>query len=657
MGKILVAIAVLSLAVVIPILVDRPLPRADFTFINRGDVTSLDLQKLSWMQDLRVARSLFEGLVQNDVFTPGYDTVPAVAQHWDISEDGLTYTFHLREGVRWSNGSPVTAEDFVYSWRRAILPDTAADYAGLFMLIDGAQAFFDWRSQALDEYAQRGEGTSAAAQALWQKTERIFAGEEGQAELGAGWAGVAVRAPDSRTLVVTLTERTPYFLDLCAFPIFYPVYPPLVRQYESVSASSGRVMTQPGWTKPPRLISNGPFKLTAWRFKREMRLEQNEHYWDLGRLAIRSIHIPTVDDPNAAVLAFETGGVDWVSDVTPIYKADILAKKFEYYDEHREAYEALKATGLDQYEIDRRLPPDPRKNIHAVPAFGTFWWNFNCLERLPDGRPNPFRDARVRRAFAMVVDKESIVREVKRCGEPVANVLIPRGSIGGYESPVGLACVSDFKDPAQRRAWVAEARALLAEAGYPDPARFPTVELLFNKDAGHDQVAQVIARNWQEHLGVPVSLSQKEVKVFKDDLKNANYMTSRAGWYGDYGDPTTFLDLSRTGDGNNDRKYSNAEYDALLDAAKIERDPERRMALLSDAERMIMERDLPMIPIYHYVNMYLFDPHRVSGLNPHPRSEQNLYLIDILGDGIGPDVSRVVRERPADEPTEEGGPS
>lgn len=643
MGKIFIAVALLALAVVIPIIADRPAPRADFTFINRGDVTSLDLQKLSWMQDLRVARVLFEGLVQNDVFTQGYDTTPAVAHSWELSPDGLTYTFRLREEARWSNGAPVTAHDFVYSWRRAILPDTAADYAGLFMLIDGAQAFFDWRTAALDAYAGQRGHTQADADALWAVTERVFRGEEKPESLGPDWAGVAIRALDDLTLEVRLAQVTPYFLDLCAFPIFYPVYPPLVRQYEQPDPDSGRLLAQPGWTKPPHLVSNGPFKLASWRFKREMRLEANEHYWRPETLAVRSISIPTVDDPNAAVLAFETGGVDWVSDVTPVYKGDILAKKLEFYAEHRDLYESLKAQGLDQFEIDRRLPDDPRKNIHAIPAFGTFWWNFNCLPKLPDGRPNPLHDARVRRAFSMVIDKESIVREVKRCGEPVANTIIPRDSIGGYESPRGLACISDFTDPAERRAWIQQARDLLAEAGYPDPSKLPTIELLFNKDAGHDQVAQVIARNWQEHLGVPVLLAQKEIKVFKDDLKNANYMTSRAGWYGDYGDPTTFLDLSRTGDGNNDRKYSNAEFDGLLDAAKLERDPARRMALLTEAERIIMERDLPMVPIYHYVNMYLFDPDIVSGLNPHPRSEQIVSLIDMLGDGRGPDTPRVMR--------------
>ncbi|MEN0020202.1 MAG: hypothetical protein AAF747_04885, partial [Planctomycetota bacterium] len=154
---------------------------------------------------------------------------------------------------------------------------------------------------------------------------------------------------------------------------------------------------------------------------------------------------------------------------------------------------------------------------------------------------------------------------------------------------------------------------------------------------------QSVAKDWERWLGVRTNLEQKEVKVFRDDLKNANYMTSRAGWYGDYGDPTTFLDLSRTGNGNNDRKFSSPEYDALLDRAADETDAAKRLAILQEAERMIMEVELPKVPIFHYGHMYMFDPNRLSGINPHPRTNQNLHLVDVLGDGIGDEEPMRVR--------------
>ncbi len=621
MLRLLVPFVLLAALVGATILTDPPPKPADLTFINgTGEINTLDPQRMSWQLDLRAARLYFEGLTANDVFTWGYDIIPAVAESWDVTDDGRGYTFHLRDDAKWSNGAPVTAHDFVYSWRRALLPDIASDYIAFFRLIEGGGEFYDWRQEALDEYEQRppSQRTAQAAETLWRDTLEHFD------------ATVALEAVDDRTLRMRLTEPTPYWLDICAFAVFYPVYEPLVSQYERPNPDSARLDLKSGWTKPGRLVCNGPFVVTRWRFKRSMRAEKNPHYWNRDSLAIDSIEMPVIEEPNAMVLAFETGAVDWATDVTVGYRADIIQKKKNFYEENRAAYEALKAQGLDQFEIDRRLPDDPRKNIHVIPAFATYWYNFNCLPKLHDGRDNPFHDPRVRRAFAMSVDKQTLVDQVKRTGEPVAGSLIPPNSIGGYTPPEGLGY-----DPAA-------ARELLAEAGWPDPARFPTVEIMFNKDAGHDLIAQAVAKDWQRNLGVSVSLDQKELKVYRNDLKNANYMVTRAGWYADYGDPTTFLEVNRTGDGNNDRKYSNPVYDDLLDQARVETDPARRMAILSEAERIIMEEDLPMVPFYHYVTVYMFDPDKLGGINPHPRATQNVFLLDVLGDGKGPDVARTM---------------
>lgn len=627
-------------ALVLSVISEKPLPRADLVINNGNDVSTLDLQRMSWSMDLRIGRVLFEGLVVNDGFTWGFDIKPAVAESWEVSDDARTYTFHLRENAKWSNGAPVTAEDFVFSWRRALLPDLAADYVALFQLIDGSVEFYDWRTEALADFAKQWTAQSdqaaraEAARALWAQTEARFD------EM------VGVHALDERTLEVKLIRPVPYFLDLCAFTTFYPVYPPLVSQYDQLDTKTGRMIAESGWTKPPELVSNGPFKLTQWRFKRDMRLEANEYWWNADSLAVGSISVASISDPNAQVLAFQTGAVQYLADVTASYRREMYAQKRAFYDEHREAYESMLVEGVDQFEIDRRLPDDPRKNAHFVPAFGTYWYNFNCKPTLPDGRKNPLVDPRVRRAFAMAIDKRAIVEEVRGFGEPVANTIIPRDSIGGYTSPKGLECISDAKNEAERQAILDKARALLAEAGYPDPGAFITVELLFNKDAGHDLVAQAIAKDWHKNLGVPTRLMQRELKVFRDDLKNTNFMTSRAGWYGDYGDPTTFLDLSRENDGNNDRKYHNDEFEGLLDEANLETDPARRMALLTRAETIIMERDLPMVPLFHYIQTYMFDASKLSGPNPHPRIKQFLFLFDRLGDGIGSDVPLTMPLRP-----------
>ncbi|MBO6739514.1 MAG: peptide ABC transporter substrate-binding protein [Phycisphaerales bacterium] len=629
MYRLLVPIVLLLALIGVSVLSDKPSPRADLVFINSSDVNTLDPQRMSWMHDLRTARLIYEGLVRNDVLSHGFDIEPAVAESWEISDDAVTYTFHLREDARWSNGEPVTAEDFRYSWRRAMLPDLVSDYAAMFMNIKGAQAFYDWRVEQLEAFGEREFASASERQSasyeLWEQTKAQF--DE----------TVAMRAPDPHTLIIELEKPIPYFMELCAFAVFMPVYEPLVSQYERPDPESGRLIRRPGWTRGGVLISNGPFQLTRWRMKRDMRLEKNPHYWDRDNIAIDSIDIPSVNDPNAGVLAYQTGAVDWIADVTAPYRGEMVAQKLEYLAEHAEQVEQLKAQGLDQFAIDRQLPPDPRAHTHAVSSFGTYFYNFNCKPYLPDGQPNPFADARVRRAFAMCIDKRAVADQVRRLGEPTARTLIPPGSIGGYTSPEGLPNIGDAKDNAEREEIIARSRRLLEEAGYPQDF---VVTLSFNKDAGHDLIAQTIAKSWQKHLGIQTRLDQKEIKIFRDELKDKQYMTARAGWFGDYGDPTTFLDINYSTDGNNDRAYNNPAYDALLDRASVELDPEKRMQLLSEAERILVEEDVPLVPIFHYATIYMFDPHRITGLSTHPRTKQNAFLIDVLGDGKGPEQPR-----------------
>lgn len=631
----LVLIALLAAAT----LADRPAPRADFAFVTRGDVTTLDPQRLSWIPDFRVARMMFDALVENDVLHADYPIIPCAAERWEVSADGLTYTFHLRPDGRWSSGDPVTAHDFRYAWRRAMLPDLASDYVGMFMLIEGAQAFFDWRVEQLERFATGQSHYSDGAE-LWQATAAAFD------------RMVALTAVDDLTLSFRLARPVPYFLELCTLSVFAPVYPPLVDEYERPDPVTGRLQREQGWTKPGRLITNGRYQLDAWRFKREMRLSPNPHHWDRGNLHLRSISVQAIDDPSAAVLAFRSGVVDWVPDLAVGYRAEILAEKRAFRLEHAEEVAAFERQGLDPFSIDRLLPADPRASLHVVPVLGTYWYNFNCSPRLADGRVNPLADARVRRALAMTIDKRAVTEQVRRLGEPVASSLVPAGALAGYTPPRGLPNVGSAESPEALEAIVAEARELLAQAGYPDPAAdFPiTVDLMFNEDAGHDLIAQVIAKNWSRHLGLPTSLTQKELKVFREDLRNHTYVTARGSWYADYPDATTFLDINRTGDGNNDRNYQSPEYDALLTAAEAEPDAAARLALLARAERLIMEIDVPMAPIFHYVDVTMFDPHRVTGLSAHPRVKDNVYLVDILGDGIGADRPRPMRRGPTTPP-------
>ncbi len=633
MWKLLVPVGVLVALLIGAVLADRPFPRAEFVYIERADINTIDPHKMSWSHDLRMAGMIHECLVRSDVFSEDLRKVGGMAESWQLSPDELTWTFKIRASAKWSNGEPVLASDFVYSWRRGMLPDAAGDYTAMFQLIKGAKGFYEWRENAQREFATASGGRSRPvdAEALWAQTQKKFD------EL------VQVKALDDRTLQIGLERPTPYFLEILAYEIMAPVYPKLVDQYQSIDPVTGMVRYDSGWTKPGIIVSNGPFQLVSWRYKREMRLERNPFYWNQGAISVDSIALPSVIDGNAAVLAFQTGAADWVSDVNMPFKGELLERREAYLDKHAPLVRSLKAEGLDRVQIDRRLPFDEALCVQPMPTFGTYFLNFNCSDRLSDGRVNPFADARVRRAFAISFDKENIARNVRRGGEPAAPTLIPPRSIPGYTGPAGP---SSAPDPGA----IATARRLMAEAGYPDGKGFISVEFLFNKEGGHDVIAQAIKRDWEQNLGVSVRLDQRDLKTFRNELKTANYMISRAGWFGDYTDPLTFLDLHRTGDGNNDRKYSSPRFDALLDQAANERDPTKRFAILSEAERLIVEEDCPIAPVFHYVQIYLFNPHKLSGITPHVRQKQQLYLIDILGDKKGREVP--LQMKPALVPSE-----
>ena len=584
--RILAPFIFLASLILISVWLDRPDPRADVVYANTSENFTLDPQRLSYQHDVRTSRSLFEGLVNVE----GEHGTPeaAVAVSWQRGEDGRTWTYRLRDDARWSNGAPVTSHEFIYAWRRAILPDLAADYTGFFLSIEGAKDFFEWRVKALAEFA-KSPGGADAADKLWKETESRFATQ------------VGLSAPDEHTLVVKLARPVAYWLDLCAFPAMFPVYPPLVESFTRINPRTAQLEQDPGWTKGGVLVSNGPYQLVQWRPKRSMRFEKNPYYWNAAHVSSQTIESIPIEDPNTAVLAFENGDIDWLTDTIVEYRGDM-------FDEAKR--------GL-------------RKNLHVLDAFGTDFFSFNCRPKLADGRTNPFANPAVRRAFTLAVDKATIVNNITRLDETVATTFIPPDSIPGYQTPAGLPF-----DPIK-------ARAELAEAGWKDRdndgvvenesgEKFPTVEIMYSAGSPrYRDMAGALSAMWSETLHIQSAPRSRDPLGYKDALKQGDFMIARGGWYGDYGDPTTWLDLCRTGDGNNDRKYSSAEFDALLDKAANELDPARRFQILQDAERIITERDLPMIPICHYVTVYMYDPARLTGLSRHPRLEQYLGRLQI----------------------------
>lgn len=529
--------------------------RADFTFINRGDIHTLDLNQMSYLQDFRVTYGIREGLYTYDpkTITP----IPAIAVRHELSADNKVWTFHLRPEAKWSNGNPVTAHDFVFSW--AWMLKEPGEYTSLFYYIKNARAF-------QDAWIESGKDPSKQPMAL--------------SELG-------FEALDDHTLRVTLSNPVPFLLDLLAFPPFYPRHEKSMEDFKEPQPN-GRFTYNSRYTRPPHVVTNGPFVLTKWEFKRRLRLERNPHYWDKANVVSDSIEMVVNEQELSQFLQYETGAIDWLASVPPEQAAE------------------LKEKGRDKIDL------------HIVPAFGTEYLTVNCAEQVPgvlDGK-NPVSDVRVRQALCMAIDKQALVERVTRMGEKPATTYVPVGTIPGYQQTrPGLPFDA------------ARARRLLAEAGFPNGEGFPAISLLFNSNSPtRRDYCQFLKSQWKAHLNIDVDLRSQESKAYSAAVRDESYILAAAGWYGDYTDPSTFTDKYRRDGGNNNSNWGPQKHEDLLDAAERELDPVRRYDILEEAEAMINE-DLPIIPLYQLVNITLYRQD-VIGMYDNPKL---LTMLKIVG--------------------------
>lgn len=239
----------------------RSRPRADLVFINGAEPESIDPAIVTDQVGMRISSALFEGLCRID---EAGKSQPGTAERWEKSEDRKTYTFHLRPNAMWSDGVPLTAHDFVYSWQRVLTPEFGADYASQFYVIKNARSFHEG---TLKDFAQ-----------------------------------IGVTALDDHTLRVELENPTPYFIDLCAFATFAPVPQRIIEQHGTA------------WIKPGVLIGNGPYTLDEWLLDDRIVLRGNERYWDAANVSMKSIEILPISEPNTAINYFLTGQADLIMD-------------------------------------------------------------------------------------------------------------------------------------------------------------------------------------------------------------------------------------------------------------------------------------------------------------------------------------------------------
>ena len=438
--------------------------------------------------------------------------IAGAAEKWETSADGLTWTFHLRKDLKWSDGSALTAKDFVYSWKRVADPKTAAPYAETVLgMVEG----FD--------KAQTGSVDS-----------------------------LAVSAPDDQTFVVKLSAPCAYFDKLAAFATLSPVNQTTIEKNGDSWA-----------TKPESYICNGPFYISEWVPSSYIVFTKNPNYRDASSIKLDSIKLLLMEDPNAAYAAYNTGEAMLIKDVPAAEIPNLRSNA----------------------------------NFHVDPDMGTYYISMNDAKE-------PFTNAKVRQALSLAIDRDYVANTLMQGVYTPAYNFIGTG-ITDWDGSAFMANANGGQSYISKdnAANVAKAKQLLSEAGYPDGKGLPTLTYSTNDAGYHKVVAQYLQQAWAE-LGVTLKVDVVEWASFTPLRRAGDYEISRNGWLYDYNDPSNMLDLLVSTNGNNDGKYNNPAYDALMEKAAAETDPQTRFGYLHQAEDLLMS-DAACIPVAYYNDFYL----------------------------------------------------
>lgn len=472
---------------------------------NGQEPQELDPHVITGVSEIKILSALFEGLVGQDPAT--LDPIPGAAETWDISPDGLSYAFHLRPDLRWSDGQVLKAEDFAFGYQRALTPEVAAPNAYLLFVLKNAGAYY------------RGE---------------------------IPFEDVGVKALDDRTLELQLSHPAPYLLSLLAHPVWFPL------KRETIVSEGEALGRSPGWTRPGKLVSNGPFKLTDWKVNGYVQVEKNPYYWDAERTRLNQIFFYPTESREAEERAFRAGQLH-LTEAMPVSKVGFYR--------------------------DRNHP-----SLQIDPYLGTYYLQLNT-------RKPALADARVRRALGLAIDRVLIVESITRGGQKPAWHFTPPGT-GGY-----TPAIAGVKNTVM-------ARELLAQAGYPEGEGFPKLSYLYNTSENNKAIAEALQQMWRKNLGINVELINQEWKVYTHTRETGQFDILRSSWIGDYLDATSFLDVWTSESGNNFTGWKSPSYDHLLAQARLSGLSDQRFEMFGEAEELLM-REQPIIPLYFYTSVYL----------------------------------------------------
>lgn len=499
---------------------------AGFTVQYGSNPETLDPALNSAIDGANTIITIFEPLL---LINENNEVVGGQAESWETSEDGLTWTFTMRDGLKWSDGTDLNAKDFEYSFKRMVDPNTAAPYAETCLgMIDGFE--------------------EAAG----------FPDADGNPTAEPNPDALNVKASDDgKTLTIVLSYPCSYFDKMAAFATMSPV------QQATVEANGD------AWcTSPDTFVSNGPYMITDWTPSERIVLTKNPNYvggWDSSKIVSDTITLLLLEDSSASYAAYNSGEAVLVKDV-PTDEIPSLTKAED---------------GGDFY-VDTIL--------------GTYYVSLN-LQR------DAFKDAKVRKALSLAIDRDYVANTIMQGTYSAADSIVGPGIVdeSGYFHDNGNAPYIS----ADYEANLAEAKKLLEEAGYPNGEGYPTIEYSTNDAGYHVPLAEYLQQAWGD-LGITLTINKMEWSSFTPARRAGEYDVARNGWVMDYNDPSNMLDLFCSGNGNNDGKYANPDFDAAIDASRVA-DSAEHFAQLHKAEDILME-DMGCLPIAYYNDYWLQSP-------------------------------------------------
>ena len=501
-----------------------------------------------------------------------------------VNADGtVTYTYTLREGMKWSDGKPVTAGDFEFSWNRAASTALAADYNYMFDVVDG--------------YAE-----------IWETRDTGKVDENGDPvlEFVNPDAKLNVKALDEKTLEVTLASNVPYWSELLAFPTYFPVR-------EDVVADES-------WaTKPETYICNGAYTITAWDHNSVITLEKNANYFDADKVTMEKLECYLSDDTNNMLTNYQNGSWQMIDDV-PSNEIPNLEKNYPN--------EYVVAGQIGTYYVCWNI------NENILPADSTL-----------TGAEAEAAKAEIRNAIGLLFDRNYIAEKIGQAGQVPASSFVAMGMTNPdgtqfYETAGhndGFKGYYNVAADAYEANWNSAIDTLKKYYAFDEASgkftNFPTLTYLYNTSDSHKAIGEYLA-GAMASVGITMNLENQEWNTFLNTRKNGDFSVARNGWVADYNDPICFLDMWTTVSGNNDVQFGKGEhkntaiysldltayginykvenatwadtYDYLIAQIKASTDNELRYQLMHVAEDFLMDTGC-IVPLYFYTDLYMIN--------------------------------------------------